>query len=119
MQKADSTDPAKYLPAMKAISFDGATGHIEFDAKGDRKDAEMTIFQMKDGKVEPVAIIKAGKTTKLGPDGAPMTTAAAAPGSAAPAAAPAMAAPAAPAKDKEVSFPARDKNGVLRGTPFF
>ena len=29
----------------------------------------MTIFQMKDGKVEPVAIIKAGKTTKIGGDG--------------------------------------------------
>jgi hypothetical protein len=45
----------------------------------------MTIFQMKNGNVEPVAIIKAGKTTKLGSEGA----AAAAP--AAPAAAPAPA----------------------------
>ena len=95
MQKADSTDPAKFLPALKATSYDGATGHIEFDAKGDRKDAEMTIFQMKEGKVQPVAIIKAGKTTTLGPDGAPVV--AAAPAAAAPAASPAMAAP---AKDK-------------------
>jgi len=62
MQKADSVDPAKYLPALKAISSDGASGHIEFDDKGDRKDAEMTIFAMKDGKVVPVAIIKSGKT---------------------------------------------------------
>src|SRR5436190_5777321 len=93
MQHADSTDPAKYLPEVAKIKFDGATGHIEFDDKGDRKDAEMTIFQMKSGNVEPVAIIKAGKTTKLGSEGA----AAAAP--AAPAAAPAApgAAPAAPA----------------------
>ena len=30
----------------------------------------MTIFQMKGGKVEPVAIIKAGKTTKIGGDAA-------------------------------------------------
>jgi branched-chain amino acid transport system substrate-binding protein len=66
MQKADSVDPAKYLPALQAISFDGATGHIEFDEKGDRKDAEMTIFQLKGGKVEPVAIVKAGKTTMIG-----------------------------------------------------
>ena len=85
MQEADSTDPAKYLPEIGKIKFDGATGHIEFDEKGDRKDAEMTIFQMKNGNVEPVAIIKAGKTTKLGTEGA----AAAAP--AAPAAAPAPA----------------------------
>ena len=85
MQKADSADPAKYLPELQKISYDGATGHIEFDAKGDRKDAEMTIFQMKGGKVDPVAIIKAGKTTKV-------DSAAAAP--AAPAAAAAPAAPA-------------------------
>ncbi len=65
MQKADSVDPAKYLPALASISYDGATGHIEFDEKGDRKDAEMTIFQLKDGNVVPVAIVKAGKTTKV------------------------------------------------------
>jgi len=92
MQAADSTDPAKYLPKIAEIKFDGATGHIEFDEKGDRKDAEMTIFQMKNGVVEPVAIIKAGKTTKLGVE-APAAAAATTP---APAAAP-MAAPAAPA----------------------
>ena len=96
MQAADSTDPAKYLPKIAEIKFDGATGHIEFDEKGDRKDAEMTIFQMKHGIVEPVAIIKAGKTTKLGVE-APAAAAATTPApAAAPAAAP-MAAPAAPA----------------------
>jgi branched-chain amino acid transport system substrate-binding protein len=87
MQKADSPDPAKYLPELHKISYDGATGHVEFDDKGDRKDAEITIFQMKGGKVEPVAIVKAGKTTKIGADSTP--SAAAAP--AAPAMAPAMA----------------------------
>jgi len=35
---------------------------IAFDAKGDRSDAEMTIFTMKGGKLEPIAIIKGGKT---------------------------------------------------------
>src|SRR5438876_3119835 len=95
MQKADSTDPAKYLPELAKISYDGSTGHIEFDEKGDRKDAEMTIFQMKNGNVEPVAIIKAGKTTKVGPE-APAAAAAPMAAPAAPAAAP-MAAPAAPA----------------------
>lgn len=65
MQKADSTDPAKYLPALKALQFDGASGHIEFDDKGDRKDAEMTIFTMKAGKIEPVAVIKGGKTIPI------------------------------------------------------
>src|SRR5687768_17579644 len=63
MQKANSADPAKYLPEIAKGSFEGASGKIEFDAKGDRKDAEMTIFTMKGGKITPVAIIKGGKTT--------------------------------------------------------
>lgn len=65
MQKADSADPAKYLPALQAISFDGASGNIQFDAKGDRKDAEMTIFTLKDAKITPLAIIKGGKSLSL------------------------------------------------------
>jgi branched-chain amino acid transport system substrate-binding protein len=62
MQKANSADPAKYLPELQKLSFTGATGAISFDAKGDRKDAEMTIFTMKSGKIEPLAVIKGGKT---------------------------------------------------------
>jgi branched-chain amino acid transport system substrate-binding protein len=62
MKKANSADPAKYLPELAKISFNGATGRIEFDDKGDRKDAEMTIFTMKGGKIEPIAIIKGGQT---------------------------------------------------------
>jgi branched-chain amino acid transport system substrate-binding protein len=62
MLKADSADPAKYLPELQKINYTGATGPISFDAKGDRKDAEVTIFTMKGGKLEPVAIVKAGKS---------------------------------------------------------
>jgi branched-chain amino acid transport system substrate-binding protein len=62
MKEADSADPAKYLPALQKISFNGATGPISFDEKGDRKDAEITIFTMKGGKIEPIAVVKAGKT---------------------------------------------------------
>jgi branched-chain amino acid transport system substrate-binding protein len=62
MQKANSTDPKKYLPELAKLDFSGATGKIAFDSKGDRKDAEMTIFTMKGGKIEPIAIIKSGKT---------------------------------------------------------
>ncbi len=62
MKKANSTEPAKYLPELQKISFNGATGRIEFDQKGDRKNAEITIFQMKGGKIEPVAIIKGGES---------------------------------------------------------
>jgi branched-chain amino acid transport system substrate-binding protein len=89
MQKADSTDPAKYLPSLQSISFDGATGHIEFDDKGDRKNAEVTIFTLKDGKVVPVAVVKGGKAQSFD-DFMKVADASAAPAPAAPA----MAAPA-------------------------
>jgi len=65
MKKADSTDPAKFLPALAASNHNGASGNIRFDEKGDRKDAEMTIFSMKDGKVTPLAIIKGDKSLTL------------------------------------------------------
>ncbi|HEX6268159.1 MAG TPA: branched-chain amino acid ABC transporter substrate-binding protein [Burkholderiales bacterium] len=62
MKKADSTEPAKYLPELHKLSLNGSTGNISFDDKGDRKDAEITIFTMKGGKIEPLAVVKGGKT---------------------------------------------------------
>src|SRR5437762_2900947 len=62
MKKADSNDPKTYLPELQKINYTGASGNIQFDEKGDRKDAEMTIFTMKGGKIDPVAVIKSGKT---------------------------------------------------------
>ena len=62
MKKADSPDPAKYLPELARITYKGVTGEISFDAKGDRKDAEMTIFTLQGGKIVPLAVIKGGKT---------------------------------------------------------
>jgi branched-chain amino acid transport system substrate-binding protein len=64
MQKANSAEPAKYLVELARISYKGATGKIEFDEKGDRKNAEMTIFKMTGGKIEPLAIITGGNTIK-------------------------------------------------------
>jgi branched-chain amino acid transport system substrate-binding protein len=110
MKKANSPDPAKYLPELTKIDFKGATGQIGFDEKGDRRDAEMTIFTMKGGKIEPVAVIKGGKTipiadfiAAMAPPAAaaapaPAAAAAPAPAATAPAAVPAPAAPAEPAK---------------------
>jgi len=60
MKRADSTDPAKFAPELFNVSFKGATGTVAFDAKGDRKDAEMTIFTVQNGKIVPVAIVKPG-----------------------------------------------------------
>ncbi len=65
MKQANSADPAKYLSALAGISHAGATGKIAFDAKGDRKDAEITIFTMKGGKIEPLAVLQGGKSMKF------------------------------------------------------
>jgi len=65
MKKANSADPAKYLSELASISHQGATGRIEFDEKGDRKNAEITIFTMKGGKIEPTAVLQGGKATKF------------------------------------------------------
>ena len=62
MKKANSADPKAYLPELQKLSFTGSTGPIAFDEKGDRKDAEITIFTMKGGKIEPIAVVKGGKT---------------------------------------------------------
>jgi len=60
MKQADSTDPAKFAPELFKVSFKVATGTVQFDAKGDRRNAEMTIFVVRDGRITPVAIVKEG-----------------------------------------------------------
>nr|WP_233856860.1 branched-chain amino acid ABC transporter substrate-binding protein [Paraburkholderia sp. HD33-4] len=57
MKLADSTVPADYLPAMKKVEFDGVTGKIAFDAKGDLRAATVTLYQAKDGKFQPISTV--------------------------------------------------------------
>jgi len=54
MKAANSTDPAKYLPALAKINYKGVTADIAFDAHGDLTHGLLTIFQVKDGKWEVV-----------------------------------------------------------------
>ena len=54
MKAADSTDPAKYLPAMQKVVFKGVTGNIAFDAKGDIKEGGISLYRYADGKWEPL-----------------------------------------------------------------
>ncbi|MEO5677204.1 MAG: ABC transporter substrate-binding protein, partial [Usitatibacter sp.] len=69
MRRADSVDPVKFVPEIHKLTLAGATGRIEFDAKGDRKDAEMTIFRMQGGQIVPVAIVKGGVSQAFRPPG--------------------------------------------------
>src|SRR4030095_9045827 len=55
MKAPNSTDPAKYLPALAKIKYPGVTADIEFDANGDLTKGGMTIFQVKNGKWEVVS----------------------------------------------------------------
>jgi branched-chain amino acid transport system substrate-binding protein len=76
MKKSDSTDPAKFTPEIFNVSFAGATGQVAFDQKGDRKDAEMTIFKVEGGKIKPIAIVKGGVSTPFKAEAAPAAPAA-------------------------------------------
>ena len=58
MQNAKSADPAKYLPELKKIKYQGVTGLIQFDDKGDIKDGALTLFTFKGGKRSKIEVIK-------------------------------------------------------------
>jgi len=58
MQKADSTDPKKYLPELAKISYEGITGTISFDQYGDMKNASLTLYTYKGGKKEQMMVVK-------------------------------------------------------------
>lgn len=58
MVKANSADPAKYLPALKATSYKGVTGNVEFDEKGDIKNGALTLMTFKTGQRVELAVIR-------------------------------------------------------------
>ena len=58
MKKADSTDPAKYLPFLAKDSYDGVTGHISFDQFGDIKNGTLTLYTYKGGNRDKLAVVK-------------------------------------------------------------
>lgn len=49
MVKAQSADPAVYLPVLKSESYEGVTGTIAFDEFGNLKSPAATVFQFADG----------------------------------------------------------------------
>lgn len=58
MQAAGSVEAAKYLPTLKAIQYQGASGQIRFDDKGDRVGAALTLYTFKDGQRQKLAVIR-------------------------------------------------------------
>jgi len=59
MVRADSSDPAKYLPVLaKTEGYKGVTGTITFDEKGDIKNGALTLFTYKGEKREQIAVVR-------------------------------------------------------------
>lgn len=58
MQQANSVAPAKYLPFLAKINYQGVSGIIAFDAKGDIKNGALTIYTYKGGKRTLVTVTK-------------------------------------------------------------
>jgi branched-chain amino acid transport system substrate-binding protein len=58
MQKAGSSDPAKYLPFMASSKYQGVTGLIEFDAKGDVKNSALTLYTFRNKQRVQLAVVR-------------------------------------------------------------
>lgn len=58
MQRANSTDPAKFLPELAKSNYPGVTGNIAFDANGDIKDGMLTLYTYRNGKRELVTVTR-------------------------------------------------------------
>ena len=58
MQQANSTDPAKFLPALAKISYHGVTGDIAFDPSGDLRNAALTLYTYRDGKQVKLQVVR-------------------------------------------------------------
>ena len=58
MDKAGSSVPATYLPALAKVRYPGVTGTIAFDAHGDIRDGVLTLYTFKGGHRTPIGVTK-------------------------------------------------------------
>lgn len=58
MVKANSVDPKVYLPALAATDYNGVTGKIRFDNKGDVIDPPATLFEVQKQAWVPLKTVK-------------------------------------------------------------
>ena len=59
MQKAQPSDPARFLPVLAGIRHLGVTGTIAFDPHGDLRDAAMTLYTYRQGKKVKLLVVRA------------------------------------------------------------
>ena len=58
MQKAQSSDPVKFLPTLAGIHYQGITGAIAFDPRGDLHDAALTLYTYRDGRKVKLSVVR-------------------------------------------------------------
>ena len=58
MKRSNSTEASAILGALPTTDYNGLSGHITFDAKGDLKESVITLNQYKDGKVVTLEVVK-------------------------------------------------------------
>jgi branched-chain amino acid transport system substrate-binding protein len=60
MKKANSTDPAKYLPELAKTNMPGVTTtHLAYDEHGDLKNGGITIYKVENGQWKPLQSVGA------------------------------------------------------------
>ncbi len=60
IKQADSTDPAVYLPILAAIEYEGVSGIVRFDEKGDIKGGSISLYKVSEGKWEYIETVGGG-----------------------------------------------------------
>lgn len=61
MKRAHTADPTKYLAELPKTDYQGVTGHIRFDNKGDLTDGAVTLYQVKSGQWQTLQTIQNSK----------------------------------------------------------
>lgn len=58
MSRAKSVDPVKFSPLLASTRYDGVTGQIDFDQKGDLKEGALTLYSYAGGKRKIISVLK-------------------------------------------------------------
>ncbi len=58
MKVANSVEPTKYQPALKALNAQGVTGPLAFDQSGDIKGGAITVYNFSGGRWAPLQTLQ-------------------------------------------------------------
>ena len=71
MKRADSVEPAAYLPKIRETKMEGVSGHIEFDEFGDLTSGAITLYQYQGGTLSYVETLGGAPAPAAEPAAAP------------------------------------------------